>query len=91
MALTTRHALPAIFEWRAFTALGGLMSYGTDFASVHHQLGAYVVRILKGAAPAELPIIQPTRFELVINLKTAKALGLNVPNALLLRAEEVIQ
>ncbi|MEO6409936.1 MAG: ABC transporter substrate-binding protein [Burkholderiaceae bacterium] len=91
VAATTRLALPAIFEWRAFAIAGGLMSYGTDFAAVWRQVGAYTARVLKGDKPAELPIVQPTRFELVINRKTAKALGLAIPQSLLLRADEVIE
>ena len=91
VAATTRLAAPAIFEWRAFAAAGGLMSYGTDFAAVWRQVGAYTARVLKGDKPAELPIVQPTRFELVINRKTAKALGLAIPQSLLLHADEVIE
>ncbi|MEO5844962.1 MAG: ABC transporter substrate binding protein [Caldimonas sp.] len=87
VAATLRHALPAVFEWRAFAVEGGLMSYGSDFADVHRQLGRYTARILKGAVPGELPIAQPDRFELVINRRTAERLGLQIPQSLLLRAE----
>jgi putative tryptophan/tyrosine transport system substrate-binding protein len=87
VTLATRHALPTIFEWREFTAIGGLMSYGTDISGVYRQLGVYVARILKGAKPADLPVIQPTKFELVINQKTAKALGLTIPQSLRVQAE----
>lgn len=90
VALTARYSLPTIFEWREFAALGGLMSYGTDLSSVLRQLGSYVALILKGAKPANMPVVQPTRFELVINRKTAKALGLTIPQSLLLRADAVI-
>ncbi len=91
VALTTRHALPAIFEWREFAAGGGLMSFGTDRAGALREQGAYVARILKGARPGDLPILQPTRFELVINRKTAKGLGLAIPQSLFQRADEVIE
>ena len=89
VAATVRHALPAIFEWREFAVAGGLMSYGSDFSAAHRQLGTYVARILRGARPAELPVVQPDRFELVINSRTAARLGLTIPRALRLRAEIV--
>jgi len=90
-SLALQHALPAIFGSRAFVAAGGLLSYEASDASRFHQIGAYVARILKGARPADLPVIQPTRFELIVNLKTAKALGLIVPDTLLVAADEVIE
>ena len=89
--LAAKHRLPAIYEWRAHVVDGGLMTYSASSYGLNQRLASYVDRILKGAKPGDMPIERPTRFELIINLKTAKALGLSLPQALLLRADEVIE
>ena len=91
IALAARHRLPAVYPFRLFVTAGGLMSYGTDQVDTFRQVAAYVDRILRGAKPADLPVQAPIKYETILNLKAAKALGIDVPPSLLVRADEVIE
>jgi putative tryptophan/tyrosine transport system substrate-binding protein len=91
VALAERYSVPVLYPWREYSVVGGLISFSASFTDVYRQVGSYVGRILKGAKPSDLPVVLPNKFELVINLRTAIALGLSVPNTLLVSADEIIE